>query len=312
MGGRHLAWTVLCLLVCLPPSGHAQDRSVIESVECRITVLSNMYSQEEIHLSYRGISGTVLGDEFRIPGEIGDLKVMDSLGPVDFSKRKLGNLTVVRFYFRTGLKSGKRDEVTISYVTSNFTSKTGNLWRYSSTLIAGSSVESWAVMLALPGDVELYMPSGDALLGLRRIYRSSGRTVCEWRAADVSSLPIAIGYSPAQEGRRPRILVYLGVVGIIMISVLAGFLVHTILPSRKEVPKAVEIAIKLLEDRERRIVRELAGGQKLTQAELVKLTKLSKATVSRAVVELERRKIVAREPSGRVIRVKLQDWILET
>jgi uncharacterized membrane protein len=120
-----------------------------------------------------------------------------------------------------------------------------------------------------------------------------------------------MGYSPIQVASESRLIVYLALVGVFLVAGVAGYLLRGLVPQKKT-PKGVEIAIKLLEDRERRIVRELAGGQSLTQAELVKATKLSKATVSRAVVELERRRVVARERSGRVVRARLQDWILET
>ena len=172
-------------------------------------------------------------------------------------------------------------------------------------------MKRWSLILELPGDVEIYPPSGDALTGLRRISHDRGLTICEWVAEDSDSLPIAIGWAPLVENAPSRLLVYLGLAGVVLVAAVAGFLLRALMPP-KRVPKAVEIATKILEDRERRIVRELAGGQNLTQMELVKATKLSKATVSRAVVELERRRVVTRESSGRVIRVKLQDWILET
>ncbi len=311
MGGRHLAWLVLCLLLLCTHPSFAQDESRIIQVRGTITVLTNMYSEEEIQLTYRGISGSILGDEFRVPGEISNLKVRDSLGSIDYSKRKSGNVTIVRFYFRSSLRPEKEQEITISYVSSNFTSKSGNLWKYSTILFAGSVVDQWFVTLELPAEVRVCLPTGEALTGLRHISYESGRTICEWSASDTDTLPIAIGHSPLKETGKSRLFVYLALAGVLLVVAAAGFLVRTIVPSKK-VPKAVEIAVKILEDRERRIVRELARGQKLTQAELVKVTKLSKATISRAVVELERRRIVDRERSGRVVRAKLRNWILET
>lgn len=289
----------------------AEDLAEITSISGTITVQSNMYSLEEIRIAYRGISGSVLGDEFRIPGEVSGLTVKDSEGALDHSKKKVGNFTVVRFYFRSGLRPGKEQEVAIGYTSSNFTSKSGNIWKYSTTFLAGSAVERWSLTLELPGDVEVYPPSGDAFAGLRRISRDRGLTICEWSAENSNSLPIAVGWAPLEETATPRPLVYLAIAGVVLVAAVAGFLLRALMPP-KRVPKAVEIATKILEDRERRIVRELAGGQNLTQMELVKATKLSKATVSRAVVELERRRVVTRESSGRVIRVRLQDWILET
>jgi len=281
------------------------------SVSARIRVLTNMYSEEEIQLTYLGTAGNVMGDEFRVPGEITNLQVKDALGSIDHSKRRIGNLTVVRFYFRTPLSPGKERKITISYISANFTSKSGNLWKYSTTFLAGSKVDRWQVILELPANVEVFLPSGTSLAALKRIAYESGRTVCEWTASDVDRLTVAIGHSPLQTTDKGPVLAYLAIAGVIMVAALAGYLLRTAYAPSKT-PKAVDIAIKLLEDRERRIVRELASGQKLTQAELVKATKLSKATVSRAVVELERRKIVTREPSGRVIRVRLRDWILQS
>jgi uncharacterized membrane protein len=311
MGGKRLAMLVIWFLFLRTSACLAEDLSEIASISGTITVDSNMYSLEEIRLTYRGVSGSVLGDEFRIPGEVSGLAVKDSLGSLDHSKKKVGNLTVVRFYFRSGLRPDKEQEVIISYTSSNFTSKVGNIWKYSTTFLAGSQVKRWSLTLQLPGDVEVYPPSGGALAGLRRISHDRGRTICEWMAEDSDSLLIAVGWAPVEETEPPRLLVYLGLAGVVAVAAVAGFLLRALMPQKK-VPKAVEIATKILEDRERRIVRELAGGQNLTQMELVKVTKLSKATVSRAVVELERRRVVTRESSGRVVRVKLQDWILET
>jgi len=311
MGGKRLAMLVVWFLLLRTSPCLAEDLAEITSISGTITVQSNMYSLEEIRIAYRGISGSVLGDEFRIPGEVSGMTVKDSEGALDHSKKKVGNLTVVRFYFRSSLRPGKEQEVTMSYTSSNFTSKSGNIWKYSTTFLAGSAVKHWSLSLELPGDVEVYPPSGGALTGLRRISHDRGLTICEWVAEDSDSLPIAIGWAPVEETAPPRLLVYLAIAGVVLVAAVAGFLLRALMPP-KRVPKAVEIATKILEDRERRIVRELAGGQNLTQMELVKATKLSKATVSRAVVELERRRVVTRESSGRVIRVKLQDWIFET
>ncbi len=313
MGGKRLTWVVLCLLLLLSTRASAQDESRITRVTGRIKVLPNLISEEEVRVTYLGVSGSVLGDEFRIPGEISNLKVRDAQGSIDFSKRRAGNITIVRYFFRTSLRPEKQQEITITYRSANFTSKSGNLWGYSTIFLAASPVDEWSVTLELPGEAELYLPSGDALLGLKRVHHESGATICEWSATDSDRLALAIGYSPVEGTSKPMLLLYLALAGAMLVAAVAGFLVRTLVPQkRKRVPKAVEMAVKILEDRERRIVRELAAGQRLTQAELVKVTKLSKATVSRAVVELERRRVVNRERSGRVIRVKLQDWILET
>jgi DNA-binding transcriptional ArsR family regulator len=313
MRGRHLLWAVLPIILLPIPSILAQDTSRILRVEANIRILSDFYSEEEIRLTYVAVSGSILGDEFRIPGEISQLEVRDPEGRIEFSKRGTENLTVVRFFFRNALRPGRKYDVTLTYRSSNFTYKAGNLWGYSTILLAGSSVDQWSLVLEIPGEVDLHLPEGEALEGLRRIHREDGRTFCEWTASDTDSLAVAMGYSPVEAARRSRLVLYLSIAGVILVAALAGYLLHGLAPERgKEMPKAAELAVKLLEDRERRIIRELSGGQKLTQAELVKATKLSKATVSRAVVELERRRIVDRERSGRVIRVKLQDWILET
>jgi uncharacterized membrane protein len=308
---RHLWWGVLCLVVLCSAPSLAQDVYEIVQVRGSITVLPNLFSEEEIELTYRGVSGSLLGDEFRIPGAVSDLRVRDGIGSLDSSKRSVEGITIVRFFFRSSLQPGQEQTVTISYSSSNFTSKSGNLWKYSTIFLAGSPVDRWLILLNLPGNVELQLPTGEALPGLKRIAHEDGATTCEWSASSTDKLPIAIGYSPLEETTRSWFLYYLAAAGIFFVVAVAVILVRNALGARK-LPKAAEIAVRILEDRERRIVRELAEGQKFTQAELVKATKLSKATVSRAVVELERRKVVDRERSGRVIRVKLQDWILGT
>ncbi len=311
MGARRLAIIAACFLLLRSTPCSADDLYEILRVSGSIAVQPNMYSFEEIRLTYRGISGSILGDEFRIPGDVSDLAVRDSQGSLQHSKRRVGNFTVIRFYFRSSLRPDEEEEVVISYASSNFTSKVGNLWKYSTIFLAPSQVKRWYLLLELPGQVEVYPPSGAAMAALRRISQAGGQTVCEWVLEDSDNLPIAVGWAPLQAAQPPRLLIYMGLAGAIAVAALAGFLLRALVPP-KRVPKAVEIAAKILEDRERRIVRELAGGQSLTQMELVKATKLSKATVSRAVVELERRRIVTRESSGRVVRVRLQDWILET
>ncbi len=312
MGGGRQAWALLSLLLVSLPAVSCQGEARLVEVRANIKVLPSLFSEERIEIAYAGVSGNVLGDELRIPGEILDLEVADPQGRIDFTKRTTGNLTVVRFFFRTGLKPGKEQKISISYRSSNFTSKQGNLWQYSTVFLAGSNVESWSVVLEIPGSVDLFPPTGSGLEGLRRVRYEPDRTFCEWAAQDQESLAVAMGYSPVERSPESRLLFYFALTGIFAVVVLAAYLARTLYPEKKEVPKAVEIAVKILEDRERRIARELAGGQSLTQAELVKATKLSKATVSRAVVELERRRVVTRERSGRVVRVKLQDWILET
>jgi len=302
---------VLCVIIYLLCPVMALDQARITSIGGLIRIMPDLFSEEELVITYEGISGTVLGDEFRLPGEISSLKVRDVEGSLDFSKKTSGGITTVRYIFRRGLRPGGENTVTISYRSANFTSKSGDVWGYSTLLMAGSKVGQWGVILELPSEVELYMPDGDAIESLRRIAREGGKTVCEWSREKSDQLALAIGYSPLQEESGSRLTLYLAIAGVLMVAGVAGYLLRGLAPDEK-VPKAVELAIKLLEDRERRIVRELSGGQSLTQAELVKATKLSKATVSRAVVELERRKVVNRERSGRVIRVSLQDWILET
>jgi uncharacterized membrane protein len=312
MDGGHLALAVSCLLVLIPTSTWAQDSSRITEIEARIRVLPNLFSEEEVKVAYLGLTGSVLGDEYRIPGEILDLEVKDAQGDIEFTKRRSGNITIVRFFFRTALKPEDEEDIAISYRSSNFTSKSGTLWSYSTIFLAGSLINSWVITLEIPGSVELHLPSGSGLLGLSRIRQETDRTICEWRASNQETMVVAMGYVPVERTAESRLLLYMGLAGIFAVIILAAYLARTFYPEKKELPKAVEIAVKILEDRERRIVRELAGGSNLTQAELVKATKLSKATVSRAVVELERRRVVIRERSGRVVRVKLQDWILET
>ena len=289
----------------------AQDQAGITSIRGLIQVQPNLYSEEELEVTYRGISGTILGDEFRLPGEISNLEVRDGEGILDFSKKMVEGITIVRYIFRRGLKPGNEDRITISYRSSNFTYKSGNIWGYSTLLLAGSEVDEWVVTLEIPGDVELYLPTGEAGSGLRRVAHEGDRTVCEWGKANSERMAVAMGYSPIEVKSESRLIVYLVLAGVFLVAGVAGYLIRGLVPQKKS-PKGVEIAVKILEDRERRIVRELAGGQSLTQAELVKATKLSKATVSRAVVELERRRVVARERSGRVVRVRLQDWVMET
>lgn len=311
MGFGQRAWLVPLLILILPCSVHALDEARITSIRGIISIQPDLYSEEELEITYAGVAGIILGDEFHLPGEISGLGVRDDEGSLDFSKRMDDGITTVRFIFRRGLRPGREYRVTIDYRSANFTSKSGSVWGYSTLLMAGSEVDEWVVTLEIPDDVELYLPTGPALEGLRLVVHQGDRTICEWFKADSDQLAVAMGYSPIEAKAESRLVIYLSLAGVFLVAGVAGFLIQGLMP-RKRTAKGVELAIKLLEDRERRIVRELAGGQSMTQAELVKATKLSKATVSRAVVELERRKVVTRDRSGRVVRAKLQDWILDS
>ncbi len=309
MGKRLLAWLVTCLLALYPSTVLSQDVSKITSVRADVMVLTNMYSEENLELTYLGVSGSVLGDEFRLPGKVTELKVTDSLGALDYTIRSSANLTVIRYLFRSPLREGDEEKVKLSYLSSNFTSKSGNLWQYSTVFLAGSDVDEWSVRLEMPEEVQVYLPSGKAREHLRSVYYNSGRTVCEWTATGTDSLPVAIGHSPLAPSKDSRLVLYLVLAAIVFIVALVAYLLRSLLWPKPG--KATDIAIKVLDGRERRIVRELADGKRATQAELVRATKLSKATISRAVVALERRGVVEREKSGRVKRVKLSDWLLE-
>jgi uncharacterized membrane protein len=311
MGLGQRAWLVIVLILLLPCPVFAIDEARISSIRGIIDIQPDLYSEEELEITYTGVSGTILGDEFYLPGEISGLNVRDNEGSLDFSKRMDDGITTVRFIFRRGLRPGREYKITIAYRSANFTSKSGSLWGYSTLLLAGSEVDEWVITLSIPDDVELYLPTGPALEGLRLVAHREDRTICEWFKTDSDQLAVAMGYSPIEAKSESRLVIYLVLAGVFSVAGVAGFLIRGLLP-QKRTARGVELAIRLLEDRERRIVRELAGGQNMTQAELVKATKLSKATVSRAVVELERRKVITRDRSGRVVRAKLQDWMLDS
>jgi len=305
-----IVW-LLPLVIMVLGTCAALDQAKITDLEGVITILPNMYSREEIRLTYQGVSGKILGDEFHVPGEVAGLKVADSLGSIPHSVKRVEGISVIRFYFRRPLRQGQTQTVTISYTSSNFTSKSGSTWSYSTRLVTRTPCDRWLVDLRIPGSVDIYLPSGGGLEGLKSITRGGGYTTCRWTASSTDNLAVAISYRPQEQNTRTSLLSLIAVAAVVVVALVSAYILRMLIPSRR-VPKAVEIATRILEDRERRIVRELADGRKLTQAELVKAAKLSKATVSRAVVELERRRIVDRERSGRVVRVKLQDWIMES
>lgn len=309
MAARHLAWLVLLLLALAPPPGMSRDEAEILEIRARIAVSANMYSREEIQLTYLGKSGAILGDEFLVPGKVSELKVTDMMGNLDHSVSSSPNLTLVKFLFRSPLREGDRKELKISYVSSNFTSKSGTSWGYATVFTAGSEVNDWTVTVELPEEVRLYLPAGDGTENLTSIYYKSGKTYCQWTSSHSSRLFIAIAHSPLAGNDDGPWLIYVGLGVIIVVVGLVVYLLGDYYRSQK--PEKTDLAVKLLDGRERRVVRELSDGKSATQAELVKATKLSKATISRAVVSLERRGIVEREKSGRVKRVTLSDWLLD-
>lgn len=201
-----------------------------------------------------------------------NIRVYDRLGYVDFSYK---NETV-------GVLM-RSESVTVEYYSNAYTIKNRSTWVF-------EYYDQENLTLFLPKNIIVYKTDGE-------VYTENGRMVIDFKGKSGR-----VVYGIRLENHAHDVMGYV----VIPIGVGLGFFIFIKRFKNKRIKHKKTKLLELLSENERKLVLELMNKNGITQRALRLKTGMSKATVSRTLRSLEKKKIVEIKPYGNTNMVFLR------
>lgn len=172
----------------------------------------------------------------------------------------------------------------ISGITSSLTSKSGDLWEFS---------------FALPNSkLSIYLPQGALIKNV-----SEGEiSIIENQISILSEGRITVNYEINQTTTNSSYTNYIIIIIIICFIIALAYYLNgkkkTPIPAEKK-PDKFNIIKKVLNEREKLILENLKKAGKIKMSHLRKITEIPKASFSRHIQELEKKKLIRRTGEGK-------------
>ena len=281
------------LVLLIPFQVSAQEISYDITIE-----LSQDKAHEAVRITVNN-TGTVPFEDFsyRLPGDASDIRVFDAAGELS-PEISVGEEILISARFRTPIQPDEEKLITIEFDTAELLSANGDSFIFSALFSPPPALtRNFLLKIELPKGMGLAHPVSSAaqtdIAPLPDKTVSDGtKTIFEWDVKDRGEFAVFIRFEKFSPPDYSSVLLdyaFLFILAIVLVG-LSFFI------SRKRPRKEAEGFMKEDEQVLIDLIRENDG---IVQKRLADYTDFSKAKVSKIVSDLEKRRIVRVEKSGR-------------
>jgi uncharacterized membrane protein len=313
-------FVVLAVVLLVLPLVHSQE--VVE-YDALLTIkgvylfLNNPGQvQEKVTLVFSNTQGTPLKEvSYPFSAELGNLRISDALGELNFSTSVRSGKTYVTVVFRGPLEPAQNQTIVYEYIpVKSIQRRDGNSFILTSAQSILANVKNFKLVVFLP---EGYVLSPEGVVPTSKDILSDGRSVILiWEILEPipaelkGDFKIVIFYE--RLGWYPNIYQAVALLVVIFAGAVYAYRRKKTRIEEAEKEKEVYDKIDILKEDEQSILRIIIENNGIDQREVTRLTGFSKAKVSKILAELEKRGAIRKEQYGRRNKVFLTEKIKES
>lgn len=180
-----------------------------------------------------------------------------------------------------------------SIPTKDLTFKNGNI-RGKTSELTNKSGDVWTFSFSYPNsDIQLVLPEGSVVTDTTGEVSANGKNI---EIYSFESITISYTLHDVSKNNIYWIILLISLILSLLITIYLKYKPNKIKPVKSN---SLDIIKKVLNDRENLIINKLKENGKIKSSHLRKLSNLPKASFSRHIQELEKKKIIRRSGDGR-------------
>jgi uncharacterized membrane protein len=311
---------VLAVVLLVLPLVHSQE--VVE-YDAQL-IIKEAYSflnkpgqvQEKVTMVFSNTQNTPLKEvSYPFSAELGNLRISDALGELNFSTSVRSGKTYVTVTFREPLGPAQNQTVIYEYTPiKTIQRREGNSFILTSAQSILANVKNFKLVVFLP---EGYVLSAEGMVPESKDILSDGRSVILiWEITEPipaelkGDFKVVVFYE--RLGWYPNIYQVMALLFVIFGVVFYAYRRKKTRIEEAEKEKEVYSKIDILKEDEQSILRIIIENNGIDQREVIRLTGFSKAKVSKILAELEKRGAIRKEQHGRRNKLFLTEKIKES
>jgi uncharacterized membrane protein len=240
---------------------------------------------------------------FSVPGHMEVLSVEDSYGPIDFQATGQ-QVKSISMEFNVPVKPFEERLLVLKLRSDALVTEKDGYFEYLLVFTPRQNITNFEHLLKLPKKAELFSPgeSFDMVVPPAEQTDAYETPALFWRMDLPPNQPVVFLVRYRADVSKPLewLLLVLGVGALVVFGYVAGMRAKTIYTRKKKIE-----SLKILNEKERRVVEEIARNEGIKQYELLERLGYTKASLSKILTRLEQRDLVTKKKYGKVNRLYL-------
>jgi DNA-binding transcriptional ArsR family regulator len=275
--------------------------SQVEGTSVEATVIVTILNDGQNEVSSASLS---------VPSHYSVKGIQDTYGDLEYEVTGT-RIKDIAFTFSTPLRPSEDRVMTLEIRSDSLVSQKEGYYEYLLVFTPRSDIPDFEHVLKLPPGVQLYSPQ-----------ESFEMVVPPANLSDAFDVP-SLGWSMAVGANQPTVFLVryktdekdMGLAGWFLVWAVAGavmggvaYLAGRRMRERLRMKRVIE-SLKILNERERAVIEEVAKREGMKQTELLERLGYTKASLSKILTKLEQRDLVRKEKHGKINRLYLGEKV---
>jgi len=267
-----------------------------------VSEVSNGHTEEEHIITFLNDKNLTISKlSILFPQNIKVLHIKDQYSNLNYKIEKDGFARVI-FSLQIPIKPGEKRLIFIKLETEERIKKKDDYYEYVLVIVLEEDVNDFEHVLKLPKDAELYSPKNfDVVIPNGTISKTTDGLVISWKAKIKSHSPkvFLVRFKKKEFNWIYALMVLL----LLVPSVFVYKFGKRIFKKYKNI-KIIK-SLEILNEKERRIIEEIAKNEGIYQYELMRKLGYTKSSLSKMIAKLEARGLIKKVKEGKVNKLYL-------